>query len=108
MQSTATSQELSDNPYFYVENGHEQTWGELASHIGTILHAQGKLASPQTKTIPKGLYNSLFGPFTEGGVGSNCRVRADRLRQLGWKPSEKGLWESLEQDEVPLILLQSQ
>jgi hypothetical protein len=34
----------------------------------------------------------------------NSRSRAVRLRELGWKPQEKGWKESLIEDELPLLL----
>ena len=39
-------------------------------------------------------------------IGKNSRSRAVRLRELGWEPKEKGVWESLREDELPEILKQ--
>lgn len=97
---------LPENPYFFIENGHEHTWAELSGCIGKLLHEKGKISSPEARTIPKDAYGSLFGPFSEMGVGSNVRVRAERLRQLGWSPAEKSLEKSMQDDEIPRVLAQ--
>lgn len=46
--------------------------------------------------------------FWAGVYGACCwdelRSRAVRLRQMGWKPQEKGWKESLLEDELPILL----
>ena len=92
------------NPYFFCENGKVFSWLEVAEHIGSALAAKGRIADATPKTIPESEYGDLFGDITDGIVGLNSRSRAVRLRELGWTPREKGIWESYEQDELPVIL----
>lgn len=100
---TADASEVLPNPYFFCDSGTEMTWGEAASEIGKILHAAGKIDSPEPRNPPKDLYADLFGPFTPTTVGANSRSRGERLRKMGWSPREKGVFESLRDDEIPLI-----
>ncbi|KAL2431621.1 hypothetical protein ABEF95_012362 [Exophiala dermatitidis] len=98
------AQKVLENPYFFCENGHDFSWGEASAVIGKELYKAGKVSSPEPKTIPESDYKELFGDWTPWAIGSNSRSRAKRLRALGWQPKEKTLFESLAQDEVPLIL----
>lgn len=101
----SSKEEVLKNPYFFCENGQEFAWKEAASTIGKALHSAGKLKSPGTGTIPDSDYEDLFGPDASAiVVGSNSRSRANRLRSLGWLPREKGLFQSLVEDEIPLIV----
>ena len=93
-----------ENPYFFCENGHEFAWGEAMATIGKALHAEGRIQSPEPRTIPEGDFGDIFGKYTAWVVGSNSRSRANRLRSMGWEPKEKGLMESLVEDELPILL----
>lgn len=42
--------------------------------------------------------------YTAAVIGLNSRSRAVRLRELGWQPKEKSIWESYHEDELPVIL----
>jgi len=42
--------------------------------------------------------------YTGAVIGLNSRSRAIRLRELGWQPTEKSIWESFHEDELPVIL----
>lgn len=103
MESTAAEKVL-ENPYFFVENGDEYSWGKCAEEIGKALHEAGKIQDPTPKEIPSELYSYLFGDWSLPVIGQNARNRANRLRSLGWKPSEKSTFESLRLDELPIIL----
>lgn len=97
--------EVLKNPYFFCENGQEFAWKDAAAEIGKALHVVGKVKSPKPKQIPEKDYTDLFGPgASDTVVGSNSRCRANRLRALGWKPRETPMYESLIQDELPIIL----
>jgi hypothetical protein len=37
-------------------------------------------------------------------VGQNARNRADRLRDLGWKPKERAVHEAFTNEELPILL----
>lgn len=98
------AQKVLENPYFFCENGHEFAWGDAAKVIGKALYEAGKVKAPEPVTIPPEEYKDLFGDWTPWAIGSNSRNRARRLRALGWEAKEKTLFESLAQDEVPIIL----
>ncbi|KAI9641309.1 hypothetical protein NHQ30_010111 [Ciborinia camelliae] len=91
------------NPYFFCNNGEDLSWGECAAEIGRILHQEGKIKSPEPRTIPPELYGDLFGPYSSVVIGSNSKSRANRLRQLGWEPREKKTLASL-RDEISIIM----
>lgn len=92
------------NPYWLCENGKEFSWREAAQVIGQALCEAGRITDPTPRQPPKELYSELCGDKTESYMGLNCRAKAVRLRQLGWAPEEKGIWESYREDEVPVIL----
>ncbi|KEF57254.1 uncharacterized protein A1O9_05171 [Exophiala aquamarina CBS 119918] len=100
----ASADEILKFPYFFCENGHEAAWADAVAVIGKALHAAGRIESPVPKTIPEDLYGDLFGKASAWVVASNSRSRAAKLREFGWEPKEKGLFESLVEDEIPLIL----
>ena len=101
------SKPSDENPYFFCENSgeNEPSWGEMVAAIGAVLHAEGKINDPTPREMPVETYGDVFGPeFTGPVVGMNSRSRAVRLRELGWKPKEKGWKESLVEDELPILL----
>ena len=100
----ANADEALKFPYFFCENGREIVWGDAVAAIGKALHAAGRIESPVPKTIPEDLYGDLFGKASAWVVASNSRTRAKKLREFGWEPKEKGVLESLIEDEIPLIL----
>ncbi|WYZ37002.1 hypothetical protein EsH8_II_000508 [Colletotrichum jinshuiense] len=93
-----------DNPYFFVENGEEYSWGKCAEAIGRALCDAGELHDPVPRQIPESMYGDLFGEWSVTVVGRNARNRANRLRALGWNPREKSTFDSLVSDELPIIL----
>ncbi|KXH66693.1 hypothetical protein CSAL01_13581 [Colletotrichum salicis] len=103
LESLPTDKAL-DNPYFFVENGEEHSWGKCAEEIGKALCEAGELKDPNPRQIPESMYGDLFGEWSMAVVGQNARNRANRLRALGWKPREKSTFESLVSDELPIIL----
>jgi nucleoside-diphosphate-sugar epimerase len=96
--------ELLSNPYFFCENGYGASWKEVATEVGKGLHAAGKIKDPAPRTIPEDMYQDLFGRYSSAVIGLNSRSRAVRLREMGWQPREKGVWESYREDELPEIL----
>ncbi|KAM0543280.1 hypothetical protein ACHAPJ_012364 [Fusarium lateritium] len=103
MESTS-GDEVLENPYFFVENGEESSWGECAEEIGKALKDSGKIPDASPRQIPTDLYDDLFGKWSLAVVGQNARNRANRLRTLGWKPREKSAFDSLAEEELPIIL----
>ncbi len=100
----ADPREVLANPYFFCENGYEASWKEVATEVGKGLHAAGKIKDPTPKEFSEDMYDDLFGPYSSTLIGLNSRSRAVRLRELGWQPREKGVWESYREDELPEIL----
>ena len=96
--------DLVQNPYYFCENGKEFSWKEVAEEVGKALQAKGLLKDATLKEFKREHWDNLFGDFTPVAVGLNSRSRAVRLRELGWKPQEKGIWESFIEDELPEIL----
>lgn len=95
------------NPYFFCETSgdNEASWGEMVAAVGEKLHAEGRIETAKPREMPIETYDDVFGPeFTGPVVGMNSRSRAVRLRELGWKPQEKGWKESLLEDELPILL----
>ncbi|EXJ79286.1 hypothetical protein A1O3_08788 [Capronia epimyces CBS 606.96] len=94
------------NPYWLCENGDgtEFAWIDAATIIARALHQAGRIADPRPRQPPEQLYGELCGDRTESYLGLNCRARAVRLRQLGWEPREKKIWESYLDDELPVLL----
>ncbi|KAI1371669.1 hypothetical protein F4677DRAFT_434801 [Hypoxylon crocopeplum] len=103
MESTP-GEDVLGNPYFFIENGEEYSWKRCAEEIGKALQKAGKIQDPTPREIPSDLYSYIFGDWSLSVVGQNARNRANRLRALGWKPQEKSTFESLESDELPVIL----
>lgn len=101
---SASEAKVLENPYFFIENGHEHSWEECAAEIGKGLTLAGKLQDPTPRVIPADLYSYIFGEWSIAVVGRNARNRANRLRALGWKPREKLTFESLMVDELPIML----
>lgn len=70
--------------------------------IAKVLHARGKIASPEVTQLTE----ADIGPHTRplsfylGYLGTNSRARGDRSRQLGWNPSQttEEFYESLSGD----------
>ncbi|EKG09704.1 NAD-dependent epimerase/dehydratase [Macrophomina phaseolina MS6] len=92
------------NPYFFCENGKEFSWKEVGNHIADSLYKAGRIKEPLCREFSEHEFDQLFGPFTGASIGLNSRSRAARLRELGWEPKEKGIWQSWEQDELPAVL----
>jgi nucleoside-diphosphate-sugar epimerase len=95
---------VHENPYFFADSGVEFSWAEAADHVGRILHGLGKIESAETRAFGRDELDDVFGPFTEFVAGGNARSVSKRLPEMGWVPREKGIWESLEEDEIPYMV----
>lgn len=93
-----------ENPYFFCENGKEATWGECAAFIGKELKAVGKVDDASPREIPKEQYVDLFGKYSDVVIASNARNRAERLRQLGWRPKHTDVHQAFKDEELPVLL----
>lgn len=94
------------NPYFFCENGREFSWREVAEGVAASLVRAGRLPAAEVRPFDReaGDWDQLFAAGTGPAIGLNSRSRAVRLRELGWAPREKGIWESWEEDELPAVL----
>ena len=59
MESTS-GDEILQNPYFFIENGEEYSWGRCAEEIGKALHEAGRIQDAAAKQVPVDLYSDLF------------------------------------------------
>lgn len=101
---TSPPETALEHPYFFCENGQEISWEGAAAIVGDALHAAGRLGDPKPREVPKDQYDDLFGRYSVVVIGANSRSRADRLRQLGWKPTEVDVREAFESQELPILL----
>ncbi|TIA60606.1 NAD(P)-binding protein [Aureobasidium pullulans] len=101
----ASPDEVSlENPYFFCENGEEATWAECAAFIGKELKAAGKIEDEAPRQIPEEQYGDLFGKYSDVVIASNARNRAERLRQLGWRPKYTDIHQAFRDEELPVLL----
>lgn len=75
---------------FYAENG-EVSFKSVAQAIGRML-GLGERTEPWTV----GEAVEALGPGAYLSFGSNCRVRGNRARELGWKPAHDRLIDEIE------------
>lgn len=101
---SSSPEKVLENPYWFAENGEEPSWAGFAGEIGKGLQKAGKVQDPTPREIPTDLYKDIFGEWSLPVVGQNSRSRANRLRALGWKTTEKSTFESLLEDEIPILL----
>jgi len=78
--SSESYSQSANSLYFFAEQG-EQSWSELAVEIGRQLHKKGLIKSPEAKT--------WGADVTDRQLNTNSHSRAQRLRDLGWKPEPK-------------------
>lgn len=91
-------------PYFFCESGEEISWGELAGMVGKGLKKAGVIDDASPREIPEKDYEDLFGKYSAVVIGANSRSRAERLRELGWRPNQRPVREAFEMEELPLLL----
>ncbi|PVH99373.1 NAD(P)-binding protein [Periconia macrospinosa] len=104
LESPASSETVLSNPYFFADNGAEFVWGKFAELVGRVLHQMGKISTEEVKPFEEKHYPDVFGPITEFTAGGNSRTKSVRLANLGWRPTEKDVLGSMEEDEIPFIL----
>ncbi|PVI05256.1 NAD(P)-binding protein [Periconia macrospinosa] len=96
--------EFVQNPYFFCENGKEFSWKEAAEQVGKALKERALIKDETPREFSREDWEELFGEYTGLIMGSNCRCRAARLKELGWEAKEMGIWESFVQEGLPEIL----
>ncbi|KAF9790675.1 hypothetical protein BJ322DRAFT_1037830 [Thelephora terrestris] len=75
--------------FYFLESG-EYAQLNAVEAIAKALYARGKVASPEVSQLTE----ADLGPESHKfvlylvGMGTNCRARGDRSRQLGWNPPQ--------------------
>ena len=90
--------------YWFCESGHEASWKEIGENVGRVLHEQGHLKTAEAKPVSLEEAKAAGISESQWGYGaSNSRSRADRLRELGWKPKGLSVFDVMP-DEAKLVL----
>jgi nucleoside-diphosphate-sugar epimerase len=79
--------------YYYVES-FEVVAIDRAKALGKRLIAKGKLPSDNVHSMTAEEARSRFGAFVPMVAGVNMRCRGNRLKKLGWRPSDMN-WEEM-------------
>jgi hypothetical protein len=74
--------------------GLKQKWGEVSTAIAKIMFSQELLKTAEVDKLSVADASDLH-PWASLIWGGNCRARADRLRNLGWKATGPVLLDSL-------------
>ncbi|CCO36628.1 hypothetical protein BN14_10770 [Rhizoctonia solani AG-1 IB] len=76
---------------FYLGSVGEYAWGDIAKHLGPLLHREGLTNTPEARSITADEMNSP-------AVATNSRSLAERSRSLGWRPAAKDVYNTLQED----------
>jgi nucleoside-diphosphate-sugar epimerase len=85
--------EFGDRGYYFIE-AFEASLMDRAKAIGKRLVSEGKIKTADVQLLSEEEITKKHGPFFSYLLGSSSRVRADRLRSLGWQPTELD-WKAL-------------
>lgn len=79
--------------YYFVEAA-EHRWKDVVSEIAKIAHQKGAIKSAEVEklSVEDAVAAHPWAPLLWGG---NCRSRGNRIRALGWKPSNRKIEEYL-------------
>jgi nucleoside-diphosphate-sugar epimerase len=77
--------QFGQDGYYFIE-GFELSLADRMKACAERLYREGRLSTPevQLKTVDE--IQSEFGPFAVYLFGSSSRIKADKLRDLGWEP----------------------
>jgi nucleoside-diphosphate-sugar epimerase len=81
---------------YYFGEADEFVFKDAAQAVANALYARGKIASPEVVMIPTEGNEELVKRLNDTELLNNCRCRAVKARQLGWKPKNGGMKEFLE------------
>ncbi|KAH0609178.1 uncharacterized protein H6S33_001406 [Morchella sextelata] len=82
--------------YYFAESG-EHIWGEVSQAIANICKEKGLIQDNTVESLtPEDV--KKFAPTGHLEWGSNSRCKAERAKQLGWEPKQKGLFDCLPQE----------
>jgi hypothetical protein len=74
-----------------------QIWGEVSQAIANICKEKGLIQDNTVESLtPEDV--KKFAPTGHLEWGSNSRCKAERAKQLGWEPKQKGLFDCLPQE----------
>ncbi|KAJ3037417.1 hypothetical protein HDV00_001724 [Rhizophlyctis rosea] len=103
---------LSPNPtiptnaqgYYFVENG-EHNFADLSLAIAKVLKEKANIGDGTVVSLREEHRAGFgkWGPAVELLLGGNSRSRAEKLRELGWRPTRPGLFETIEEEVVALL-----
>jgi nucleoside-diphosphate-sugar epimerase len=79
--------EFGDRGYYFVE-AFELSLMDRAKAVGERLVKEGKIESADVRFFGEEDIVKEHGPLFAYILGSSSRVRADRLKELGWRPTE--------------------
>ncbi|KFY19132.1 hypothetical protein V493_08120 [Pseudogymnoascus sp. VKM F-4281 (FW-2241)] len=77
--------EYGDSGYYWVES-FEVSLMDRAKAIGERLFKEGKIGTPDVELKTLEEVTSKWSAYMGYLIGSSSRIRADRLKALGWKP----------------------
>ncbi|KAF1986696.1 NAD(P)-binding protein [Aulographum hederae CBS 113979] len=85
MKGDETRVQFGENGYYFIE-AFELSLADRTKACAERLYKEGKIATPevQMKTVEE--IKSEYGVFAAYLFASSCRIKADKLRSLGWKP----------------------
>ncbi|RGP76944.1 nad dependent epimerase dehydratase family [Fusarium longipes] len=93
---------------FYFANHGTQSWLDIAKGIAKVGHQRGKLAAePKSVSLHEASQAFFDGDedMTEPAICSHSQTRADRSRELGWKPlKDDSRWEDTIAEEFEVAL----
>ncbi|KPI39686.1 uncharacterized protein AB675_3259 [Cyphellophora attinorum] len=79
--------EFGDRGYYFVE-AFELSLMDRAKAVGERLVKEGKIESADVRFLSEEDVVKEHGPLFGYILGSSSRVRADRLKELGWRPTD--------------------
>jgi len=92
--------------YYFAENG-RHSWRQLAEKTAEVLFKKGAIQSANVTPFPDDeVEDALLGAFSWLALGSQSNCKAERIRQLGWKPHRPSLFDSVE-EQVDASIKQS-
>jgi nucleoside-diphosphate-sugar epimerase len=79
---------------YYFTPSAEHTWKDISTTVAKIAHAKGAIETAEVDklSVEDAISVHPWAPLLWGG---NCRCRGDRIRALGWKPSDRKIEEYL-------------
>jgi len=82
--------------YYFCEDG-EYAWGDAARHVGKIMYEKGLIKTPEAASFTDEDIEKLKKQkgYSMMGASTTSRGRAERARELGWKPQAGDIFSSM-------------